>query len=68
MPRTEVMEQCIVALLNLNYWDITNSIEKRWSNLEIAISIILACQETIKAKGSNKKYCKELWEMGIYAV
>lgn len=63
LPRTEIMEQSMVCLLNLNDWDVINCVEKRWGNFEIAIAIMSACQDLSKSKG-NKKVLKDLWDLG----
>nr|XP_023030206.1 integrator complex subunit 8 [Leptinotarsa decemlineata] len=62
IPRTEVVEQCAICLLNLARWDFLINLEKRWTTFEITSAIALACQEILKQKGS-KKLSKNLWEI-----
>lgn len=62
LPRTEIMEQCALCLLNLRHWDFLVKIDKRLSYFEIASAIALACQDIIKYKG-GKTVNKDLWEL-----
>lgn len=63
LPRTEIVEQCAICLLNLGHWDFLNNLDKRWVTSELISSIALGCQEIIKQKGS-KKLSKNLWDIG----
>lgn len=63
LPRTEIVEQCAVFLLNLGRWDFLINHEKRRTTFEITSAIALACQEIVKQKG-NKKLSKNLWDIG----
>ncbi|KAG5899842.1 hypothetical protein JTB14_012313 [Gonioctena quinquepunctata] len=62
IPRTEIVEQCAICLLNLARWDFLINLEKRWTTFEITSAIALACQEIVKQKGS-KKLSKNLWDI-----
>ncbi|KAJ8928548.1 hypothetical protein NQ314_018886 [Rhamnusium bicolor] len=62
LPRTEIVEQCAVCLLNLGRWDFLINHDKRWTTFEITSAIALACQEIVKQKG-NKKISKSLWDI-----
>lgn len=63
LPRTEVVEQCVICLLNLGRWDFLVNLDKRWATFEITSAIALSCQEIIKQKGT-KKLPKNLWDIG----
>lgn len=65
LPRTEVMEQCVICLLNLGRWDFLASFDKRWSFFEITAAIAASCHDFLKYKG-NKKVSKEIWDLGCY--
>ncbi|KAJ8912846.1 hypothetical protein NQ315_007978 [Exocentrus adspersus] len=62
LPRTEIVEQCAVYLLNLGRWDFLINYEKRRPTFEITSSIASSCQEMAKQKG-NKKVSKTLWDI-----
>lgn len=63
LPRTEVMEQCVICLLNLGRWDFLASFDKRWSFFEITAAIASSCHDFLKHKG-NKKVSKDIWDLG----
>lgn len=67
LPRTEIIEQCAICLLNLARWDFLISFEKRWVPFEITGAIALACQEVVKQKGT-KKFSKNLWDLGKFSI
>lgn len=62
LPRSEIIEQCIMCLINLNHWDFVTNPDKLWNNFEIAIALAAACQELIKYK-CVKKSIKDLWDL-----
>ncbi|CAH1117237.1 unnamed protein product [Phaedon cochleariae] len=62
IPRTEILEQCAICLLNLGRWEFLITLEKRWATFEITSAIALACQEIVKHKGT-KKLSKNLWDL-----
>lgn len=63
IPRQEIIEYCIVFLLNMAEWDYLINLEKRWSYTEFAAAISNICQDIVKLK-SNRKSPKEAWDMG----
>nr|XP_022899838.1 integrator complex subunit 8 [Onthophagus taurus] len=68
LPRTEVIEQCVLCLLNLGYWDFLYALDKRVSYFEFAKAIISACQELNKFKGEKeKRFPKDLWDLTLPA-
>lgn len=67
LPRTDIVEQCAICLLNLGRWDFLINLDKRWPSFEITAAIALACQEIVKHKGS-KKLSKNLWDIGEYLI
>lgn len=66
IPRQEIIEHCIVFLLNMAEWDYLTSLEKRWNYSEFAAAISVVCQDIIKYKGT-RKFPREAWDMGIYS-
>lgn len=64
LPRTEVMEHCVICLLNLGRWDFLASVDKRWSFFEVTAAIASSCHDFLKYKG-NKKVSKDIWDLGI---
>lgn len=63
LPRTELIEQCVLCLLNLGRWEFLANFDKRWPSFDITSSIAVACQDLVKHKGS-KKISKNLWDIG----
>ncbi|XP_056638700.1 integrator complex subunit 8 [Diorhabda sublineata] len=62
LPRSEVVEQCVICLLNLGRWEFLTNLEKKWTTFEIPSAVALACQELTKQK-SMKKLSKNLWDL-----
>ncbi|XP_046611926.1 integrator complex subunit 8 isoform X1 [Neodiprion virginianus] len=62
IPRQEIIEYCIIFLLNMAEWDYLTTIEKRWSYSEFAAAISTVCQDIVKHKGS-RKFPREAWDM-----
>ncbi|XP_017782006.1 PREDICTED: integrator complex subunit 8 [Nicrophorus vespilloides] len=61
-PRTEIIEQCVLCLLNIGRWEFLISFEKPWSYVDIAASIVICCQDLLKHK-RQKKVNKDLWDL-----
>ncbi|XP_025991714.1 integrator complex subunit 8 [Solenopsis invicta] len=66
IPRQEVIEYCIVFLLNMAEWDYLTSLEKRWSYTEFAAAISSVCQDIVKYKGT-RKFPRDAWDMILTA-
>ncbi|GJQ85413.1 hypothetical protein Trydic_g23844 [Trypoxylus dichotomus] len=64
LPRTEIIEQCVLCLLNLGYWDFFATLDKRLIYFELGKAIANACQDLNKYKGP-KKFSKDLWELTL---
>ncbi|XP_057327093.1 integrator complex subunit 8 [Microplitis mediator] len=62
IPRQEIIEYCVVFLLNMAEWDYLCGLEKRWSHCEFAAAISSVCQEVVKLKGT-RKFPREAWDM-----
>lgn len=63
LPRTEVMEQCVICLLNLRRWDFLATFDKRGSFFDITAALALSCHDFVKYKGI-KKVSKDIWDLG----
>ncbi|KAF3423732.1 hypothetical protein E2986_09347 [Frieseomelitta varia] len=66
IPRQEIIEYCIVFLLNMTEWEYLTSLEKRWSYSEFAAAISSVCQDIVKYKG-GRKFPREAWDMVLAA-
>ncbi|XP_072390138.1 integrator complex subunit 8 [Diabrotica undecimpunctata] len=62
LPRSEIVEQCVICLINLGRWEFLTNLDKRWATFEIPSAIALSCQELTKHKGT-KKLSKNLWDL-----
>lgn len=67
LPRTEVMEHCVICLLNMCHWEFLSTVDKRWSFFEITAAIASSCHDFMKYKGS-KKVSKDIWDLGIVII
>lgn len=65
LPRSEIIEYCIICLINLNHWELVTNPDKLWNNFEIAIALAAACQELMKFK-CIKKLLKDLWDLSTF--
>ncbi|XP_025264250.1 integrator complex subunit 8 [Camponotus floridanus] len=66
IPRQEIIEYCVVFLLNMAEWDYLTSLEKRWSYTEFAAAISGVCQDIVKYKGT-RKFSRDAWDMILVA-
>lgn len=66
IPRQEIIEYCVVFLLNIAEWDYLTSFEKRWSYTEFAAAISGVCQDIVKYKGT-RKFSRDAWDMILVA-
>lgn len=64
LPRLQIMELCVITLLNLAEWEYLakNNFQKRFRYLELTSAISLACLDVVQFKG-NKKFSKECWDL-----
>lgn len=65
IPRSEILDQCAICLLNLGQWDYLCSLDKRVNYYELTAACAHACQDLIKFNAS-KKLCKDAWELGKF--
>lgn len=63
IPRQEIIEYCIVFLLNMSEWEYLTSLERRWSYAEFAVAISNICIDVTKVNGSGK-FPREAWDLG----
>ncbi|XP_023245256.1 integrator complex subunit 8 isoform X2 [Copidosoma floridanum] len=61
IPRQEIIEYCLVFLLNMSEWDYLMSLEKQWSTCEFAAAL------SNVAKHKNQKFSKEAWDIVLAA-
>lgn len=67
IPRTEVMAECVLCLLNLRRKEFLISFNKPWTYIEIASAISLACQDIAKIGKTDKKITnKDIWDLSMF--
>ncbi|KAH0567519.1 integrator complex subunit 8 [Cotesia glomerata] len=62
IPRQEIIEYCVVFLLNMAEWDYFCGLDKRWNQCDFAAAISSVCQEIVKQKGT-RKFPREAWDL-----
>ena len=63
IPRLEIADYSLMALLNLCDWDYIISLEKCKNHFEMTVVLSNVCIEFTMFK-SNKKAYKEIWDLG----
>ncbi|CAB3380059.1 Hypothetical predicted protein [Cloeon dipterum] len=64
IPRSEVLEHCALALLNLGEWEYLSNIDKRFPYFEMPGAFSYACLEIMNHRISIKKIStKDAWEL-----
>ncbi|XP_065335284.1 integrator complex subunit 8 isoform X2 [Cloeon dipterum] len=62
IPRSEVLEHCALALLNLGEWEYLSNIDKRFLYFEMPGAFSYACLEITNHRSMKKISTKDAWE------
>ncbi|XP_059486772.1 integrator complex subunit 8 [Neocloeon triangulifer] len=63
IPRSEVLEHCALALLNLGEWDYLSNLDRRSLFFEMPGAFSFACLDITKHKGTKKVSRREAWDL-----
>lgn len=63
IPRSEVLEHCALALLNLGEWEYLSTLDRRSLFFELPGAFSYACLDIAKHKGSKKISRREAWDL-----
>lgn len=63
MPRQEIVEQCVLTLLNVGEWEYLT--KRHFNRFKLLMAIAYTCLDVNKFKGT-KKSAKEVWDLGEF--
>lgn len=61
IPRQEIVEQCVLTLLNVGEWEYLT--KRHYNCFKLPMAIAYTCLDVNKFKGT-KKSAKEIWDLG----